>query len=123
MPAFPTYPPRADAQPASFPLSLGQLAPGADGFVQVTNPNSFAVDISGYSLQGAVQFTFRPGTVLAAGDSLFAAASGPGGFKCRGAAPTGGQGHFVVGPLRGKLLGAAASVQLARDDGTVVTST
>lgn len=34
---------------------------GAGAFVEVVNPNPFAVDISGYSLAGAVQFRFRAG--------------------------------------------------------------
>lgn len=51
------------------------------------------------------------------------AAAGVGAFKQRAAAPTGGQGFFVVGPLKGELLGAAASVQLLNDRGGVVAST
>lgn len=62
------------------------------------------------------------GTVIPAQDSMFSAAS-VGAFKQRTAAPTGGQGAFVVGPLSGQLLGAAASVQLVNTAGTVVAST
>ena len=59
-PHLPIRPP-ADAQPSSFQLSLGRLQPGASGFVEVLNPNSFAVDVSGYALRGAVSFEFAPG--------------------------------------------------------------
>jgi hypothetical protein len=55
----------ADAQPGSFQLALGRLEPGPSGFIQVNNPNAFAVDISGYRLQGAAQFTFAPGGLQA----------------------------------------------------------
>jgi hypothetical protein len=48
-------------EPAALPLSLGQLAAGPDGSVEVVNPNAIAMDLSGYQLRGAVQFTFAPG--------------------------------------------------------------
>lgn len=60
----------------------------------------------------------HPGTVIPAQDSLHAAVS-VGQFKQR----NGGQGAFVVGPLQGQLLGAAASVQLVTQSGIVLTST
>lgn len=40
---------------------LGQVAAGPSGYVEVQNPNDFAVDISGYRLTGALAFTFAPG--------------------------------------------------------------
>jgi hypothetical protein len=46
-----------------------------------------------------------------------------GAFKQRGGTPSAGQGAFVVGPLVGQLLGAAASVQLVSPAGAVVDST
>lgn len=49
---------------------------------------------------------------------MFAAANVGAFIKARG-----GQGLFVVGPFSGQLLGSAASVQLAKPDGTVVAST
>lgn len=58
------------------------------------------------------------GTVIPAQDSVFAAANVGAFIKARG-----GQGLFVVGPFSGQLLGSAASVQLAKPDGTVVAST
>ncbi|KAL4425868.1 hypothetical protein ABPG75_009884 [Micractinium tetrahymenae] len=107
-----------DALPGSFQLTLGALQPGPAGFVEVQNPNGYAVDISGYRLQGAVQFAFAPGTVIPAQDSVYAAASVAAFKQARG-----GQGFFAVGPYSGQLLGAAASVQLVKPDGTVLAST
>lgn len=60
--------------------------------------------------------------MIPAQDSVHAAVS-VGAFKQRTAAPTVAQGAFVVGPLTGRLLGAAASVQLVNRAGTVVAST
>ncbi|KAL4445750.1 hypothetical protein ABPG77_008949 [Micractinium sp. CCAP 211/92] len=106
-----------DTLPGSFQLTLGSLQPGSAGSVEVQNPNAFAVDISGYRLQGAVQFAFAPGTVIPAQDSVYAAANVASFNQARG-----GQGFFVVGPFSGQLLGSAASVQLVKPDGTVVAS-
>jgi hypothetical protein len=58
------------------------------------------------------------GTVIPAQDSVHAAVD-VGAFK----AARGGQGLFVVGPLKGQLLGPAASVQLLDESGTRVAST
>lgn len=58
------------------------------------------------------------GTVIPARDSVYAAVD-VGGFK----AARGGQGLFVVGPLKGQLLGPAASVQLLDESGATVAST
>ncbi|GAB4823908.1 hypothetical protein N2152v2_010954 [Parachlorella kessleri] len=111
-----------DAQPAGPQLSMGKLEPGSSGYVQVVNANTFAVDISGYSLGGAVQFTFRPGTVIPAQDSVYVAAD-INAFKQRSSSPKGGEGKFVVGPFAGQLLGAGASVTLADPQGQTVATT
>lgn len=57
------------SSPVSSPLAASLLmalpAPfhtqSSPSHPQVVNPNAFAVDISGYALGSAVQFTFRPG--------------------------------------------------------------
>ena len=60
--------------------------------------------------------------MIPAQDSVFVASS-IAAFKQRSSGPRGGQGLFVVGPLAGQLLGAAASVQLVSPAGAVVDST
>ena len=49
-----------DAQ-GSVTLQIGDASADAGGYVQVINPGTEAVDISGRALSGAVQFTFAPG--------------------------------------------------------------
>ena len=65
-------------------------------YVQLHNPNAFAVDVSGWRLAGAVDFTFAPGTVIGAGASLYVSPDLP-SFRARTAGPGGDQGVFVVG--------------------------
>ena len=60
--------------------------------------------------------------MIPAQDAVFVASS-IAAFKQRSSGPRGGQGLFVVGPLAGQLLGAAASVQLVGPDGTVMAGT
>ena len=40
-------------------------------FVEITNPFSFAVDISEWEITGGIEHTFAPGTVIASGGSLY----------------------------------------------------
>lgn len=61
------------------------------------------------------------GTVIPAKDSVYVA-SDINAFKARDASPTGGEGHFVVGPFGGAVLGPAASVTLANRQGDVIAS-
>ena len=53
-----------DAQPASARLALGR--PGAQAsqaqqFVEIVNPNAFAVDVTGWTVTGDVSMTLAPG--------------------------------------------------------------
>ena len=94
------------AQPSQAALRVGEVEAGADGFVRVENENDFAVDVSGWKLNGGgVSFVFVPGTVIPSKDSVYVAAGSVGAFKSRGSGAKGGQGLFVVGPLQGSLSG------------------
>jgi hypothetical protein len=85
-----------DSQPANAPLSIGDIVPGSNGYVQVLNNNTYSVDVALWTLSGGgVDYTFVPGTVIAALDSVYVAANSILSFKQQ----YGGQGRFVVGPL------------------------
>lgn len=64
----------------------------------LSNPSKEAIDVSGWQLAGDINFTFRAGTVVAAGDTLTLAAD-PTKYK----QSFGGQGHYVVGPFSPEL--------------------
>ncbi|KAG1667983.1 hypothetical protein FOA52_000627 [Chlamydomonas sp. UWO 241] len=68
------YPLLPDSQPADAKLTLGKLSldPSPNGIstLQLTNPQTYAVDVSGWNLTGGVTFVFAPGTVVPAGASL-----------------------------------------------------
>jgi hypothetical protein len=102
-----------DAQPAGTAIAFGVIdaAPASgnrdEQYLQLVNFNSFAVDISGWTLRlgnspSTPLFTFRGGTVIPAGGTLYVAASRT-AFRARRQWPTGGQGLFVVGDCTGRL--------------------
>jgi len=74
----------------------------AEEYVELVNDNPFAVDISGWRLDGAVRHTFRPGTVVLSNSSVFASPDVV-AFRARSAGPRGGQGLLVQGNYDGSL--------------------
>jgi len=76
-------------------------------YIQLRNPNNFAVDISGWTLSRGQNpkihiFTFRGGTVITAHGNIYVAADRI-AFRSRNTSPTGGQSLFVVGDFSGRL--------------------
>jgi hypothetical protein len=117
-----------DAQPANPTINFGQIEylPASNNqdeeFVELRNPNGYAVDISGWKLGGAVSFKFKPGTVIPAGGSLYVSPNIV-AFKNRASGPHGGQGLFVVGGYKGHLSANGESLTLTDDAGRVVGTT
>jgi hypothetical protein len=100
-------------QPAGTILLFGtvEMSPAGvnqdEGYIQLLNPNSFAVDISGWTLivggnAQAPLFTFRGGTVIPTGGTLYVAANRV-AFRARRTFPTGGQALFIVGDYGSRL--------------------
>ncbi len=96
------------AQPEIVLLSFGEVVTDPisgnsdEEYYEIINGNTFAVDLTGWSLEGGVAFDFAPGTVLLAGESLYVSPK-PLAFRSRATGPSGGQGLFVVGESIGKL--------------------
>ncbi|HEY2952217.1 MAG TPA: lamin tail domain-containing protein, partial [Verrucomicrobiae bacterium] len=94
----------------------------AEEYLQLTNANNYAVDISGWKITGAVDFTFRGGTVLPALSALYVSPDVR-AFRARTSGPRGGQGLFVVGNYQGQLSARGESLQLLDQAGLLVGST
>ncbi|MBN2704477.1 MAG: lamin tail domain-containing protein [Pontiellaceae bacterium] len=71
-------------------------------YVQLSNANNYALDISGWELDGGIRFTFSPGTVVPANSSIYVSPNTR-AFRARSTGPRGGEGLFVVGPCEGHL--------------------
>ncbi|MCA9185204.1 MAG: lamin tail domain-containing protein, partial [Planctomycetales bacterium] len=127
----PTYPDNAaipDAQIGNPAILFGAMdASPASGnqdqeYLELTNPNTTAVDISNWRIEGGIAFTFRPGTVIPAGDTLYITPDVP-AFLARTSGPRGGQQLFVQGNYSGHLSNLGEMLSLIAADGQVVDQT
>ena len=94
------------------PLSGNQ----AQEFLVLTNRSGLALDLSGWKLDGAVEFTFHPGTVLPSNSVVYVSPDVR-QFRARTTGPRGGQGLFVVGPYSGQLSARGETVTLLNPRG------
>jgi hypothetical protein len=115
------------AQPVDAAIEFGSLecAPPSGNqdqeYLALRNPNSYAVDISGWTIEGDIRYRFRPGVVIPAGGTLYVSPN-VNAFRSRTTPPTGGAGHFVQGNYRGQLSDLGGTLRLYRADGTFVAS-
>ncbi len=115
------------AQPADAVVSISQIEfnPSSgnqtEEYVQLNNTNSYAVDVSAWKLGGAVDYTFRPGTVLPAGAALYVSPD-VNAFRGRATGPRGGQGLFVQGEYQGRLNAWGETLTLTDAAGRIVTT-
>ncbi|MBN2138951.1 MAG: lamin tail domain-containing protein [Sedimentisphaerales bacterium] len=112
-----------DSQPASPTITIGSIDynPASwnqdEEYIELVNPNTYAVDITGWKLDDAVEHTFAPGTVIPAGSSMYVTPDAY-SFRNRSASPTGGQQRFVQGNYKGHLSSWGETINLynANDD-------
>ena len=127
----PTYPNNSgipNAQAASPLLLFGAIefnpasSRQTEEFFQLRNPAGTSVDISGWRVAGAVDFTFKPGTVIPAGGTLHVAKN-VAAFRARSVSPKGGEGHLVQGNYQGWLSAWGESLELRNASGRLMTTT
>jgi len=90
-------------------------------FVLLTNANNYAVDLSGWKLDGGTQFKFKFGTVIPTGGTLYVSPNTR-AFRNRAVSPHGGEGRFVIGPYKGHLNAWGESLTIKDDTGRLVCS-
>ena len=88
-------------------------------YIQLINPNTFAVDISGWTISGGIEHTFLPGTVIVAGGSLYVSPDAA-SFRARATSPAGGQGLFVQGNYKRHLSNWGETVNLFTKKGYLI---
>jgi hypothetical protein len=100
-----------NAQPTNVTILIGAIEYNppsgnqAQEYIQLINTNNFAVDISGWTLTGAVEMTFQGGVVIpsiAPSNRVYVVADKK-AFRARTTAPRGGQGLYLEGPYKGQL--------------------
>lgn len=112
----------ADATPTFLDVEFNPASGNqAQEYFTLTNAHDIALDLSGWKVDGAVNFTFRPGTVLPSHSVLFVSPEVR-QFRSRAVGPRGGQGLFVVGPYSGQLSARGETLVLRRPEGRVMTT-
>ena len=77
-------------------------------FIEIVNTNAYAVDLSGWRIEGGVDFTFPPGAVIPRGDAdpergKFFLTPNVAAFRTRASSPTAGESRLVIGNYSGHL--------------------
>jgi hypothetical protein len=115
------------SQPAQFSLQIGEVefSPVSgnqdEEYIEIINPNAFAADISGWTVEDAVRHTFAGGTVIPAGGTLYLTPDA-GAFRSRAVSPTGGQGLFVQGNYKGHLSSWGETITIRDRSGSTAAS-
>ncbi len=97
-----------DSEPANPVIVFGDIHPAPESgdceeeYFTLLNTNSYAVDISGWSIAGSVAYAFQPGAVIPANDVVYVSPN-VNRFRARSESPTGGEGRFVQGNYEGHL--------------------
>lgn len=116
------------AQPAYPRIDFGRINYSPESgnqdeeYIELINPNGFAVDISGWRLTGGVDHQFLPGTVMVAGGSLYVSPSAR-AFLNRSVSPKRGEGRFVQGNYQGHLSSWGEALALRDDTGFIISTT
>jgi hypothetical protein len=112
-------------QPISATVQFGKIematapADRDQEYLTLENSNSYAVDLSGWTIGGPIEYTFAPGVVLPAGGTLYVSPN-VAAFRSRGTSPTGGEGRFVQGNYEGRMSERGGLLRLANAQGELV---
>ena len=96
-------------------------------FIEIINVNAYAVDLSGWRVEGGVDFTFPPGAVIPAGDAdpergKFFLTPDVAAFRSRASSPTGGESRLVIGNYSGHLANTGEMLTLFDANGRSVAT-
>ncbi|MFC1603492.1 lamin tail domain-containing protein [Planctomycetota bacterium] len=116
-----------DAQPENVTVNFGSVdfnpvsGNQDEEYIELSNPNTFEVEISGWSLQGGVEHLFPPGTVIPRYGKLYVTPNAV-VFRNRSQSPRGGQQLFVQGNYKGHLSSWGETINLLDSNGTPINS-
>jgi hypothetical protein len=94
----------------------------AEEYIELINTNNIAVDISGWTLTGAVVHTFQGGVVIpsiAPSNRVYVVPDKK-AFRARTTGPRGGQRLYIEGPYKGQLSARGETIILADKTGRIV---
>ena len=105
----------------SFDPTFGETpaTPDQSGeYFVIEHNESGYMDLTGWQITGAVDFTIPPGTSINGTTKLYVVKD-PNGFRSRTRTPTAGEQNLVVGGYKGQLSARGETLTLMRPDGTV----
>lgn len=88
-------------------------------FIRIHNNENTEIDISNWTLEGGVRFTFKAGTVIERDGDLYVTPSSK-DFINRATSPTGGEELLTASPYSGHLSNFSEILTLKNEDGVVV---
>ncbi len=88
-------------------------------YLSIRNNSTAAVDLSGFKILGGVQHTFKPGTVILAGRTMYLSPA-PVAFRARKISPKQGESRFVQGPYSGHLSNLGETLTMTTDTGVLL---
>jgi hypothetical protein len=91
-------------------------------YIELVNPNTTAVDISGWRITGGIEHIFRDGTIIPALGKLYVTPEA-GAFRARTTGPTSGQRLLVQDGYIGHLSNFGETLTLVGSDDSTVAST
>jgi hypothetical protein len=129
---YETYGPKGKAvlpaaQPSTAAIRFSDLElatlpqDSATEYLTLVNRNRYAVDISGWTIDGRIRYTFQPGVVIPAGGTLYVTPDVV-AFRQRTTSPTGNEGRFVQGGYQGRLSNGGGMLFLSNPDGVLIAS-
>lgn len=90
-------------------------------YIRIHNNENTEIDISGWTFEGGVGFTFKAGTVIERNGDLYVTPSSK-DFINRATSPTGGEEHLTASPYSGHLSNFSEVLTLKNDEGVIVDS-
>ena len=90
-------------------------------YFSIQNPNDFAIEISGWTVEGSARTTFAKGTVIPANGELFVSPN-VAAFRARAEGPSGNQGLFIQSS-DGHLSNTGDTLTLRDQNGRLVAET
>ena len=90
-------------------------------YIELVNNNTRSVDITGWQLTGDIDHTFKAGTVIPAGWTIYISPDKK-SFLQRTEGPTGGMSLYVIGNYDGRLPNTGGTVNLVAADGEQIST-
>jgi len=88
-------------------------------FIRISNSENTEIDISGWTIEGGVDFTFRPGTVIERNGDLYVTPSSK-DFLARSTSPKANEEHLTASPYSGHLSNFSETLILKDETGFTV---